>query len=95
MAEITGASGGSKYYLPSTRNVIDWFLAAAHTGTLKKQYKCSHFRILVIGRANAGKTTILEKVCGVEKGTGPVIIHDKKGKLAESPIYFLMSVPSR
>ena len=25
--------------------------------------KISHFRILIIGRANAGKTTILKKVC--------------------------------
>jgi hypothetical protein len=25
--------------------------------------KCSHFRILVVGRANAGKTTLLKKVC--------------------------------
>ena len=25
--------------------------------------KCRHFRILVIGRANAGKTTLLKKVC--------------------------------
>ncbi|KAF8057009.1 hypothetical protein FPV67DRAFT_1529749 [Lyophyllum atratum] len=25
--------------------------------------KCRHFRILIIGRANAGKTTILKKVC--------------------------------
>ncbi|KAJ7139163.1 hypothetical protein C8R44DRAFT_693595 [Mycena epipterygia] len=25
--------------------------------------KCEHFRILVIGRANAGKTTLLKKVC--------------------------------
>ncbi|KAJ7900406.1 hypothetical protein B0H13DRAFT_1622465 [Mycena leptocephala] len=25
--------------------------------------KCQHFRILVIGRANAGKTTLLKKVC--------------------------------
>ncbi|KAJ7202389.1 hypothetical protein GGX14DRAFT_523982 [Mycena pura] len=25
--------------------------------------KCRHFRVLVIGRANAGKTTILKKVC--------------------------------
>ncbi|KAF7333934.1 GTP-binding protein [Mycena sanguinolenta] len=25
--------------------------------------KCPHFRILVIGRANAGKTTLLKKVC--------------------------------
>ncbi|KAF7333939.1 GTP-binding protein [Mycena sanguinolenta] len=25
--------------------------------------KCPHFRILVVGRANAGKTTLLKKVC--------------------------------
>jgi hypothetical protein len=25
--------------------------------------QCEHFRILVIGRANAGKTTLLKKVC--------------------------------
>jgi hypothetical protein len=33
----------------------------------------------VIGRANAGKTTILEKVCAVARGTTPVI-YDKDGK---------------
>ncbi len=42
------------------------------------QYKCPHFRILVIGRANAEKTTILEKVCGVAQGTKP-IIYDQNG----------------
>ena len=47
---------------------------------LRKHYLCPHFRILVIGRANAGKTTILEKVCGVAKGTKP-IIYNKEGKL--------------
>ena len=57
---------------------------------LRDQYRCPHFRILIIGRANAGKTTILEKVCGVEKGTKPVIIHAKDGKLNES----LMHPPS-
>jgi GTPase SAR1 family protein len=31
--------------------------------TIKLRSKCRHFRILVIGRANAGKTTILKKVC--------------------------------
>jgi len=46
----------------------------------REQYKCPHFHILVIGRANAGKTTILEKVCGVAKGTEPIIIYDKMGK---------------
>jgi hypothetical protein len=46
---------------------------------LRKHYLCPHFRVLVIGRANAGKTTILEKVCGVAKGTKP-IIYDKDGE---------------
>ncbi|KAF8351891.1 hypothetical protein F5887DRAFT_874082 [Amanita rubescens] len=46
---------------------------------LRERYRCPQFRILVIGRALAGKTTILEKVCGVEKGTLP-IISDENGK---------------
>jgi GTPase SAR1 family protein len=48
---------------------------------LKKQFECPHFRILIIGRANAGKTTILEKVCGVQQGTEP-IIYNQDGKLS-------------
>ncbi|KAJ6537903.1 hypothetical protein B0H19DRAFT_1079007 [Mycena capillaripes] len=31
--------------------------------TIDLRSKCSHFRVLVIGRANAGKTTLLKKVC--------------------------------
>jgi hypothetical protein len=50
---------------------------------LRERYLCQHFRILVIGRANAGKTTILEKVCGVAKGTRP-IIYDRDGKYSKS-----------
>jgi hypothetical protein len=70
-------------------NEIDWFFIVAHVDdrvtVLREQYKCPHFHILVIGRANAGKTTILEKVCGVAKGTQPIIIYDKEGKLDEIP----------
>ena len=51
-----------------------------HVQMLRERYLCPHFRILVIGRANAGKTTILEKICGVAKGTKPVI-YNKEGKL--------------
>ena len=79
-------------------NIIDLFFSGAHVqdiGTLRRQYRCPHFRILVIGRANAGKTTILEKVFGVEKGTKPIIIRDNMGKLDKSPMYFLIFVPSR
>jgi hypothetical protein len=78
-------------YSLSPENEIDWSLAAAmDVAMLRDQYRCPHFRILVIGRANAGKTTILEKVCGVEKGTKPIIIHDKNGELNESLMYFLI-----
>ena len=52
---------------------------------LKKRYQCPYFRILVIGKANAGKTTILEKVCCVDKGTKP-IIYDKNGNKLEADI---------
>ena len=27
------------------------------------RYRTKHFRVLIIGRANAGKTTILQRVC--------------------------------
>ena len=46
----------------------------------REQFRCPHFRILVIGRANAGKTTILEKVCGVAKGTKPIVVYDEESK---------------
>ncbi len=55
-------------------------LNAEDVGARRERYKCSHFHILVMGRANAGKTTILEKVCGVAKGTHPIIIYNKSGQ---------------
>jgi len=47
----------------------------------KTQAKFSQFRILVIGRANAGKTTILRKVCNT---TGDPIIFDPEGNKIKS-----------
>ena len=41
---------------------------------------CDRFRVLIIGRRNAGKTTILEKMTGSEEGAKPVI-RDKEGRL--------------
>ena len=38
--------------------------------------KYTHFRILVIGRANAGKTTLLQRVCNTTED--PCIYDDKK-----------------
>ena len=65
--------------------IILWWIQLAGTGEthvklLREKYLCPHFRILVIGRANAGKTTIIEKVCGVANGT-KLIIYDKDGEL--------------
>jgi len=46
-----------------------------------------------MGRANAGKTTILEKVCGVAKGTKP-IIYDQNGVELEGKVLHLnMGLP--
>jgi GTPase SAR1 family protein len=42
--------------------------------------ECRRFRILVIGRANAGKTTILRKVCNAKPDTKPVI-YDAEGNV--------------
>lgn len=39
--------------------------------------KAGRFRILIIGRANAGKTTILKKICNT---TDDPEIYDKNGK---------------
>jgi len=41
--------------------------------------QCPQFRILLIGKANAGKTTILRKVCNAKRGAEP-IIRDAEGK---------------
>jgi hypothetical protein len=41
---------------------------------------CKRFRVLIIGRRNAGKTTILEKMTGSEVGAKPEI-RDKEGHL--------------
>ncbi|KAH7906442.1 hypothetical protein BJ138DRAFT_1094125 [Hygrophoropsis aurantiaca] len=46
----------------------------ADADTIRSKFK--RFRILVIGRANAGKTTILQKVCGT---TDHPEIYDSKG----------------
>ena len=44
--------------------------------------ECPQFRILIIGKANAGKTTILRKVCNVKPDTKP-IVYDAKGKMVK------------
>jgi len=41
--------------------------------------ECPQFRVLIIGKANAGKTTILRKVCNAKPGAKP-IVYDAEGK---------------
>ena len=50
-------------------------LSARQTRKLRKRF--TRFRILVIGRANAGKTTILRNLCNAE---GEPTIIDPTGK---------------
>ncbi len=86
MATTTGAPSLSRLiYVPQELAllILDQHISdvdETHVQMLREHYLCLHFRILVIGRANAGKTTILEKVCGVAKGTKPIIIFDMGGK---------------
>jgi len=49
-----------------------------HTQEIKD--RCQKFRILIIGRANAGKTTILQKVCDTTKDPE---IYNKDGEKVE------------
>jgi hypothetical protein len=46
---------------------------------LRKRFKC--FRILILGRANAGKTTILQKVCNTDEQP---LIFDGEGREASN-----------
>jgi GTP-binding protein EngB required for normal cell division len=46
---------------------------------LRKRFKC--FRVLILGRANAGKTTILQKVCNTDEQP---VIFDGKGHKASN-----------
>ncbi|KAN0115609.1 hypothetical protein V8E52_006728, partial [Russula decolorans] len=53
---------------------------------------CKRFRVLIIGRRNAGKTTILEKMTGSDVGAKPVI-RDKEGRLVvRAPLIYLTSI---
>ena len=56
---------------------------------LRKHYLCPHFRILVIGRANAGKTTILSSIPERSVGRLPrSSVRRAEGGSRASAIYF-------
>ncbi|KAE9383242.1 hypothetical protein BT96DRAFT_91476 [Gymnopus androsaceus JB14] len=48
---------------------------------LKLRQKYKHFRVLVIGRANTGKTTLLKRVCNTDED--PCIYDEQGGNLLE------------
>jgi GTPase SAR1 family protein len=53
---------------------------------------CERFRVLIIGRRNAGKTTILEKMTGSDEGAKPQI-RDKEGQLVvRASLIYLTSI---
>ncbi|KAG2117698.1 GTP-binding protein, partial [Suillus cothurnatus] len=51
----------------------------SHSNPSKLRQKFERFRILIIGRANAGKTTILQRVCKTREN--PVIYNSKGEKI--------------
>jgi tRNA U34 5-carboxymethylaminomethyl modifying GTPase MnmE/TrmE len=66
----------------------------------RRQIPGLRFRVLIIGRANAGKTSILQRVC---ETTGSPIIYREPGRVLEremvrDPIFFSacpISLPAR
>jgi GTPase SAR1 family protein len=61
----------------SSSNALPFRQGALGPAAIRRQ--CPQFRILVIGKANAGKTTILRKVCNAKPDAKPVV-YDAKGE---------------
>jgi septin family protein len=57
---------------------------SAQDSDLRKMFW--RFRVLILGRANAGKTTILQKVCNT---TDDPEIYNTKGEKVRSMIYVM------
>jgi tRNA U34 5-carboxymethylaminomethyl modifying GTPase MnmE/TrmE len=64
---------------------IDPILQELVDSALKERLKCPQFRVLVIGKANAGKTTIIEKMCNATVGEQPVV-RDGSGELVRDAV---------
>jgi len=62
---------------PSTDMQPSDFIKSVKTA-LEIRAECPQFHILVIGKANAGKTTILRKVCNASPDVKPKI-YDAEG----------------
>ena len=51
------------------------------TQQLRRRVPDIKFRVLIIGRANAGKTSILQRICGTTES--PIICRSKDGRKRE------------
>jgi len=47
--------------------------------------ECPRFRILIIGKANAGKTTILRKVCNAKPDAEPIVYDAEEMVVEQAP----------
>ncbi|KJA19571.1 hypothetical protein HYPSUDRAFT_189789 [Hypholoma sublateritium FD-334 SS-4] len=57
----------SIYVLPHVPSAPAYQTTMNDIEAMKLRAKYTHFRILVIGRANAGKTTLLKRVCNTDE----------------------------
>ena len=67
----------AKKEVESSSDALPFRLGALDAEAIRA--RCPQFRILIIGKANAGKTTILRKVCNAKPDEKP-IVYDAKGK---------------
>ena len=73
----------STHSFPTFQSYNTPLLPAMHKA-IDLRSKCRHFRILVIGRANSGKTTLLKKVCNSVEDPE---IFDPSGKKVRETYY--------
>ena len=64
----------------SSGDILPFRQGALDAAAIRRE--CPQFRVLIIGKANAGKTTILRKVCNAKPDAKPVI-YDPQGKKVE------------
>ena len=63
--------------IPKEHNAPAYRTTMSALEAVKLRKKYTHFRILVIGRANAGKTTLLKRVCNTDEDP---CIYNKNGE---------------
>ncbi|KAH9052656.1 hypothetical protein EDB87DRAFT_1656412 [Lactarius vividus] len=53
------------------------------------------FRVLIVGRANAGKTTILQSVCDTTESPGLLFTGERRRHVVQAFVWSLVSLPTR